>query len=153
LIKNKVLEIVTYQDSCYSRFLDNFEEIRKILNLIGYEIKEMPDSKEETVCCGNCGQLGFINPTFSDSIARERILQAKRINVRKIITSSISDYEILNKNSNNEIEVVDISEVLAYALGIKKKESQFKEFVEEEEILDKIDKDLENKEIAELIGE
>lgn len=153
LIKNKTVDIITYQDPCYFREFGIFDEVRKILELIGYEIREMDDSREEGVCCGNCGQLNLLNPLLSDQIAKERILSAKRVGVNKIITSSISDYEILSKNCNNDIEVVDISEILAIALGIKKPEDKFKQEIEEEEILDRIDKDLEDREINELIGE
>jgi len=123
LIKNKFSEKVCFQDSCYlSRYLGIVSEPRKILGLLGYNLIEMTDSKERSICSGNCGQLPFTNPELADLIAKERILQAKRIGVQKIITVSISDYEILKRNSNG-IEVVDISEVLGECLGIKKNNS------------------------------
>jgi Fe-S oxidoreductase len=155
LIKNRIIEKVTYQDSCYlGRYLETYEGPRKILKLLGYELVEMNDSRDSAVCCGSCGQLPFTNSHLSNSIAKERILQAKRIGVRKIITNSMNDFQILNLNSTPEMEIIDMSEILADALGIRKKEAEeFKEEIEEEEILDMIDKNLENKEIDELIGE
>ena len=154
LIKERVIEKITYQDSCYlGRYLDVYDTPRKILELLGYELVEMNDSKENAVCCGSCGQLGFINLELSNSIARERILQAKRIGVKKIITNSINDFQILNKNSNGEVEIVDISDILAEALGIKKKEAEKFGQEAEEEILDILDEDIENQEINESIEE
>ena len=45
---------VTVQDSCHSRLLrGNFAEIpRKILSLIGVEVREAPHHKESQLCCG-----------------------------------------------------------------------------------------------------
>lgn len=151
LIKNQVMEQVSFQDSCYlGRYFNIYSEPRKIIKMLGYEIIEMLDSRENSICCGSCGQLPFTNPELADRIARERILQAKRMNVKKLITCDIRDYEILKKNAGNDLEVIDLIEVLANALGIKKKVSETEKV--EEEILDKIDKDLENQEIEELVG-
>ena len=135
LIKNKAMEIVTYHDSCYlSRYCGIYDEPREILELIGYEIKEMPDSKLNSVCCGRCGGLTIINPELSDKIAKQRILQAKRIGVKKMIVSSFDNYQILKKNSKDEdIEIFELSEVLMSALNIKKKQPWFEEETEEDE--------------------
>ena len=153
LIKIKSSEAVTYQDNCYlGRHLGIYEEPRKILELLGYEIKEMFDSKEESICCGSCGQLSFTNIDMANEIARERILQAKRIGVSKIITSSIADYELLKNNSEGKIEIWDLSHAIGYALGIRSKEDDFKKEVEDEEILDKIHRDFEDVEINKLVG-
>ena len=58
LIRNKIKEIAVYNDSCYlGRYCGVYEEPRKILNLLGYELKEFFNSKEENFCCGSCGGL------------------------------------------------------------------------------------------------
>jgi|TARA_B100001971_G_C18246344_1_gene574527 Fe-S oxidoreductase len=131
LIKNKALEIVTYHDSCYlGRYCDIYDEPRRILELIGYEIREMSDSKSEAICCGSCGGLPRTNSGLADEVAKQRILQAKRIGVKKIIVASVENYDLLKKNSkDSDIEILELSQVLAIALGIKKKEP---EIVEEE---------------------
>ena len=132
LIKNKVIKTATYNDSCYlGRYCEIYEEPRKILNLIGYKIEELNDSKEESFCCGSCGGLMRINLELADKIAKEKILQAKRIKAKKIITSSLNDYELLKKNSSGTgVEVLEFSEVLAYALGIYKKTKENKDISE-----------------------
>jgi len=120
LIKEKAMEVVTYHDSCYlGRHSKIYEQPREILELIGYEIKEMSDPREHSICCGSCGGLPRTNPELANKIAKQRILQAKRAGVNKIITASFEDYEILKKNTSPEIEVLELSEVLAIALGLK----------------------------------
>jgi heterodisulfide reductase subunit D len=120
LIKNKAMEVITYHDPCYlGRYSKIYEQPREILELIGYEIKEMPDSREESICCGSCGGLPRTNPNLANEIAKQRILQAKRIGVTKIITTSPENYELLRKNTTKDIEILELSEVLAIALGLK----------------------------------
>ncbi len=132
LIKFKALEIVTYHDSCYlGRYCGIYGEPRRILELIGYQIDEMEDTKERSFCCGSCGGVERINPDLADKIAKQRLLQAKRTGVKKLIVSSMENYQLLKRNAEEVgIEVLEFSEVLALALGIKRK---FKE--DEEEVL------------------
>jgi Fe-S oxidoreductase len=126
LIKYKTTESVTYQDSCYlGRYCGIYDEPREILKLIGYEIKELFDSRSESICCGSCGGLPIANAELANEIAKEKILQAKRIGVKKIIVVSMKNYELLKKNAkDSEIEILELSEVLALALGIKIKEKE-----------------------------
>ncbi len=126
LIRDKAMEAVTYHDSCYlGRHSGVYDAPREILGLIGYEIIEMADSREESVCCGSCGGLPRTNPELANQIARQRILQAKRTGVKKIIVASLDNYELLKKNTVPGIEIVEISEALAIALGFQiEKESQ-----------------------------
>ncbi len=119
-IKNKTEEVIAYHDSCYlGRYCGVYDEPRKILSLIGYKIKEFPYSKENAICCGSCGGLPRVNPQLADEIARDRLLQAKRIGVKKIVVIGFDNYQLLNKNSHGlGIEVVEMSTVLAGALGL-----------------------------------
>lgn len=120
LIKYKAMETITYHDPCaLSRYTQIINQPREILEIIGYEIKEMSDSKEDSICCGSCGGLPRTNPELANKIAKQRILQAKRIKVKKIITTSTENYNLLKKNTSPEIEILELSEVLAKALGIK----------------------------------
>jgi len=153
LIKYKTFDVVTYQDSCYlGRYCGVYNEPREILKLIGYEIKELFNSKSESICCGSCGGLPVVNPELANKIAKEKILQAKRIGVKKIIVTSIKNYELLKNNAKDtEIEILELSEVLALALGIKikEKEQTVKEQLEEESKEDNLDiaeKDIKEKE-------
>jgi len=126
LIKNKVdkAQEIGFQDSCYlGRYSGIYEEPRQILSLIGYRIKEMKDNRENAFCSGSCGGLPVVNPELADKAAKERLLQAKRIGIKKLLVCSFEEYSLLKKNSNEiGIEILEFSEVLAFALGIKKEE-------------------------------
>ncbi|MEM0465345.1 MAG: (Fe-S)-binding protein [Candidatus Pacearchaeota archaeon] len=126
LIKNKVDDVVTVQDSCYlGRYCDIYNEPRLILELFGYDIKEMKNNKENAFCTGGCGGLSITNIELADKCAKEILIQAKRINVNKIIVFSLEDYKLLKRNSkNSNIKIFEFSEILADSLGIKKLENR-----------------------------
>lgn len=138
LIKYKTSESVTYQDSCYlGRYCGIYDEPREILKLIGYDLKELFNSKQESMCCGSCGGLPITNPELANEIAKEKLLQVKRVGVKKIIVASMKDYELLKNNAKEiDIEVLEFSEVLALALGIKVREQEIEEESKEEIIID-----------------
>lgn len=120
LIKKKAMDFVTFHDNCYlGRHCGIYNEPRKILEIIGYEIKEMDNSRGNSFCCGSCGGLIFSNPDLANKIARERILQAKRIGVKKMVVIGFENYDLLKKNvGNSGVEILEFSDVLASSLGI-----------------------------------
>lgn len=126
LIRNKENGEIAYQDSCYlGRYSGIYDEPREILKIIGYDLKEIPEFKSESVCSGSCGSLTITNPKLADDIAKERILQAKRAGIKKIAVASLNDYELLKKNSEGTgVEILELGEILAIALGIKRKEHE-----------------------------
>lgn len=129
---------ITYNDNCYlGRYCKIYDEPRKILELIGYKIKEMDNSGENSYCSGSCGGLPRIHSVLADKIAKEKLLQAKRIGVNKMIVIGFEEYDLLKKNSIDiGIQVLEISEVLANALGIKKIDvSEMEEKNNEKDIL------------------
>ena len=94
--------------------------------------------------------------SFTDgtlSIIGGSILQAKRIKVRKMIVASLDNYQLLKRNAYDDVEVLELAEVLALALGIQKKEREEpeEETVEDEQtILDsessrRLEEDLQEK--------
>lgn len=141
LIRYFANEAVTYQDSCYlGRYCKIYDEPREILSLLGYNVKELLNSRSHSICCGSCGGLPVTDPELADEIAKEKILQVKRIGVRKVIVASMKDYELLKKNSKDSgVEVLELSEVLGIALGLKPVEDK-----QEERVIEIVD--VENKE-------
>lgn len=137
LIRNKAMELITFHDSCYlGRYCKVYDTPHKILQLIGYEVQEMDNSREESFCCGSCGGLPISNPELANKIAKERILQAKRIGVKKIIVASLENYDLLRKNTGNSgVEIIELSDALARAFGIKKSEIEEEAVTGEEKIL------------------
>jgi len=126
LIKYNGSGIITYHDSCYlGRHSGIYDEPRKILELIGYSLKEMPESFEESVCPGSCGGLNRTNPELSDQIAKQRIMQARRFGIRRIVVCSLEEYDLLKKNSEGlGVEILEMSDILGLALGLKKPEEK-----------------------------
>ena len=137
LIKHKPMIRATFHDSCYlGRYCNIYDEPRKILEAIGYLIVEMDNSREKSFCCGSCGNLPIVNEQLANKIAKERVLQAKRIKMNKMIVSSFDNYNLLKKNtSNTGVEILELSEVLANSLDIKKYEKLEEEIEGEEKIL------------------
>jgi len=139
LIKKKTEEAVGYHDSCYlGKYCGIYDEPRQVLELIGYEIEEFLDSRENSFCCGSCGGLARINPELADKIAKQRILQAKRRKMKKIVVASFMDYDLLKKNSDGTgVEILEFSEILSSALNIKNREKkeEDKEPAEEEQLI------------------
>ena len=158
LIKHRAMEVVTFHDSCYlGRYSGVYEEPRKILNLMGYEVKEMPNNKERSICCGSCGGLPRLNPELANNIAKERILEAKRLGVSKIIVTDFQNLELLKKNVGQfDIQIIELSEVLAIGLGLIISKSKMSE--EEEILLDvksnmDIEDELKEEDLYEAISE
>lgn len=129
LIKKMAEERVMYHDSCYlGRYCGIYDEPRKILGLIGYLIEEFPDSRENSICSGSCGSLVMINSELADKIAKQRILQAKRKGMKKIIVASMKNQDLLSKNAEEfGIEVLELSDALAKALNIRPVEEKQEE--------------------------
>lgn len=126
LIKNKAYETITFHDNCYlGRGCWIFSAPRRILELLGYEIKEMEDFRENSLCCGSCGGLSRVNSELSGKMAKERLLQAKRIGVKKMIVVGFDNYDLLKKNiGDTGIRILELSEVLGNAFDIKKIEGE-----------------------------
>lgn len=121
LVKVSAQETITYHDNCYlGRYCKIYDEPRQILRLLGYEIQEMNNNRENSFCCGSCGGLLFVDKVLANALARERLLQAKQINVNKMIVCSFDNYNLLKENNATiGIEVRELSEVLGKALGIE----------------------------------
>ncbi len=72
-------EIVSYHDPCHlGRFSGIYDEPRKIIELLGGELKEMKHSKEDAMCCGAGGGLRANFPKIAKSIAKKRMSQAPK---------------------------------------------------------------------------
>lgn len=124
-------EKVTYHDPCHlGRHSGIYDEPREILRLLGYEVIEMRNSRNESLCCGGGAGLKTNNPELADKIAKKRIEQAKNIHVSKIITTCPLCFAHMEENS--DICVEEFSHVIGDALGIPVMKTCPKEIKEEE---------------------
>ncbi len=122
-IKNYSNQDIAYYDSCHlGRYSKIHQQPRDILKLFGYRIIELPDAKEETICCGSCGNLPYANPELSKKIARSFIESLKRRRIKKVITADARAYGHLKENlaeaEEEQLEVIEFSDAICEALGI-----------------------------------
>ncbi|MFH1307603.1 MAG: (Fe-S)-binding protein [archaeon] len=109
---------VTYHDPCHlGRHMGIYDEPREILKMIGYNIVEMANSREFALCCGGGGGLRVNNQELANSIALERIKQAKKTGAIKIITTCPLCFSHIQENSG--ILVEEFSVTVAEALGLE----------------------------------
>jgi heterodisulfide reductase subunit D len=102
-------EKITYHDPCHlGRYSDIYEEPRKILEYLGFEVVELKDNHEKSLCCGGGGGIRSYDPDISKRIARLRLNQVK---TKKMITPCPMCYSHLKENAK-DIEVLEFSEVL-----------------------------------------
>ncbi|TGE37607.1 FAD-binding protein [Desulfosporosinus fructosivorans] len=65
---------VAVQDACTTRHEPVIHDaVRSILSKLGYEVEELPYSKELTKCCGFGGLTSFANPVLAKKIVEDRI--------------------------------------------------------------------------------
>ncbi len=135
---NKLNYEVTYHDPCYlGRFNDIYDIPRKILELLpGVKVKEMPNNKQFSYCCGGGGG-GMFRETpewVEERISEKRVLEAKEtldsfesgksenkpkrmiITACPFCTSMLTD-ATKTKQIEEEIEVKDIVELVLEAMG------------------------------------
>lgn len=113
---------IVYHDSCYlGRYSKVYDEPRELLNLLGYEIVELLNNKEESLCSGSCGNLKQTNPEMANKICQGLIEQIEKTGIKKIVIADPQDYIHLKENiRGTDIEVLDFSDLLCDALNINR---------------------------------
>lgn len=134
LIQNKANEDVVYHDPCHlGRHMKIYEEPRMILSLLGYNVKDMSNNRENSLCCGGGGGLKSNNTQLANSIAREVVKQAKK-RANKIITTCPLCFANIAENS--DIIVEEFSYVVGKALGLDVKNTDIKSLNKKEKMQD-----------------
>lgn len=65
------------QDACTTRHETNIQNsVRRILTKMGYEVEELPFTKERTKCCGFGGLTSFVNQDLAKEIVDDRISES-----------------------------------------------------------------------------
>ena len=110
--------LITYHDPCHlGRHLGIFDPPRKLLEKIGYKIKEMSWNKESSKCCGAGGGLLHINKEVSKEVARKRLEEAVGTKAKILVTSCPFCKTQFDNIANGKILVKDITELLFEALN------------------------------------
>jgi Fe-S oxidoreductase len=110
---------VTYHDPCYlGRHNDIYDEPREALKKIpGLELHEMPDSLEDSLCCGGGGGRIWMETPKGERFSDLRLEQAINVEAEVLVTSCpycIANFEDsrLTLNVTENVEVKDITEII-----------------------------------------
>jgi len=80
--------VATYHDPCdLGRRLKIFEEPRDVIKMLGIELREMPNNREFSVCCGGGGGLLLSDSELADEIALNRVKEAIKTGADTLITA------------------------------------------------------------------
>jgi Fe-S oxidoreductase len=114
---------VTYHDPCYlGRHNGIYDEPRGVLGKIaGLELIEMPDSREDSLCCGGGGGRIWMETPKGERFSDLRLEQAMGVGAEVLVTSCpycIANFEDsrLTLEATEDIEVKDITEVIQEAM-------------------------------------
>lgn len=109
-IKAKHDEKITYHDPCHlGRHSGIFDEPRDILKAIGFEVIELHENKEGSMCCGAGGGLKTNYPGLSNKLACNVL---KRVKTKKLVTPCPMCYAHFKENAPKGLQVLEFSEVL-----------------------------------------
>jgi len=110
---------VAYHDPCYlGRHNGIFEEPRGILNKVpGLELKELPESKIDSLCCGGGGGRVWMETQKGERFSDLRMEQALGVGAEVLVTScpyciTMFEDSRLTLNVTEKIEVKDITEII-----------------------------------------
>lgn len=106
---------LTYHDPCHlGRWSGIYDEPRQLLAGAGWAVAELPDNREQSLCCGAGGGVKSNFPDLADAIARQRLAQVEN---GRLCTSCPLCYAHFKENANG-IEVLEFSEALANDLEV-----------------------------------
>lgn len=110
---------ITYHDPCYAgRHNGIFDEPREVLKGIkGVELLEMPDSRENSLCCGGGGGRIWVETPKNERFSDLRIGQAIAVGAEVLVTSCpycITNFEDsrLSLEDSEALEIKDITEII-----------------------------------------
>ena len=114
---------VTYHDPCYlGRHNEIYDAPRAVLNALpGVELVEMPRSREISFCCGGGGGKMWVEVEKGERLSDFRVLEAKEAGATVLATAcpycvNMLEDAVKSQNLDDELRIVDISELLAEAL-------------------------------------
>ena len=98
---------MTFHDPCrLARDLEETEPARELIRAMGYELKEMIQSKKLTKCCGGL-VLEAHSPKLAQLTSSGRISDADRIDVSVMLTACPGCRSVLQKG-DGKAEVKDL---------------------------------------------
>jgi heterodisulfide reductase subunit D len=113
----RLSRVVTYHDPCdLSRKSDGVEAPRRILNALpGVELREMANTRENTLCCGGGGDVKIFSHDAEMDTARRRLRQALDIRADTIVSACQQCKRALigaTQLARQPLKVVDLTELV-----------------------------------------
>jgi len=110
---------ITYHDPCHlGRHMGIYKAPRAVLQKIpGIELIEMTRNRHNAWCCGSGGGVRSAFKDLSAFAAKERIEEAKKTKAEAIVSCCpFCLNQFKNNIENNEIKVLDLSEIVKQAI-------------------------------------
>ncbi len=110
---------ITYHDPCYlGRHNGIYDEPREVLKkILGLELIEMADSREDSLCCGGGGGRIWMDTPKGERFSDLRLEQANEVGADVLVTScpyciiNFEDSRLTLKDSET-LEIKDITEII-----------------------------------------
>jgi Fe-S oxidoreductase len=119
-LSNEYEKRITYHDPCYlGRHNGIYDEPREILNKVpGLELREMPDSREDSLCCGGGGGRVWMETEKGERFSDLRIEQAIGVGAEVLVTAcpyciTMFEDSRLTMDVAEKMEIKDITEIIA----------------------------------------
>jgi len=114
---------VAYHDSCcLGRYNDIYDEPREVLKSIpGIELVELPDSREESLCCGGCAGRLWLETPKEERLSDIRIEQALEVGADVLALScpycflNLED-SLLTMGKGDVLELKDVTQLVVEAI-------------------------------------
>jgi len=122
-LKNEYAKTVTFHDPCYlGRHNGVFDEPREALKKVpGLELREMPESRKNSFCCGGGGGRIWMETPKGERFSDLRLAQAVDVGAQVLATSCpycITNFEDsrLNSKDGDAIQIKDVTEIIREAI-------------------------------------
>jgi len=112
---------ITYHDPCHlGRYQGIYDPPRDILKAIPkLQLEEMLRNRENAWCCGGGGGAAAVAfPELSKDVAKFRIEEAENVQADAIITTCPFCKSILSNTTKNNMEVYDLTVLIAEAMDL-----------------------------------
>jgi heterodisulfide reductase subunit D len=126
-IKAKKVKLgkVTFQDPCHlGRFSKEYAAPREIMQRLGLDVVEMWRTRDNSLCCGAGGGVNVNRPDLAKKYADNRWQEAKATGAQTLLTACAFCNANLRKGKPRNVAVMDITSVVAQALGYAGKEAR-----------------------------
>ncbi len=123
--KKVKLPAVTYQDPCHlGRYSKEYAAPREIMKKLGLNVIEMWRTGNNSLCCGAGGGVLTNRSDLAKRYAQNRWHEAKATGAKVMITACPFCNANLRQDKPRDIKVVDITSLVAQALGYTGKEAR-----------------------------